>query len=121
MEKASEVSASLIQASSFAREIALPHEGGKRALQKIKMKLPRWSYRRVKSVFYAEYGTRVDADELKELETAAKREKRAATLAREDEEAGNEIRELRERLARIESLSMCPRRLGGNNGRGIVD
>jgi hypothetical protein len=59
-------------------------------------KLP-WSYRHIKAVWYCEERTDVSADEMQQL-------RRAAKLAREDQEASNEIAELHERLARLESL-----------------
>ena len=76
------------------RELALP-ERGKRALMKISMRLPGWSYRHVKSVYYAEPGTRIDADQMKQL-------RRAAKLAQEEQEASDELRQLRSRIERLE-------------------
>jgi hypothetical protein len=102
MEKASKVSA-LAEASSIMRDIALPERGGKYAMRKIKNKLPIWSWRRVKSIFYAEPGTRVDADELAEL----KQLNRAAKLAQEDQESKDEIRTICERLDAIERLLLA--------------
>jgi hypothetical protein len=92
MEKASEMSA-LCEASSIMRELALP-ERGKRALIKVSMKLPDWTFRHVKAVFYQEPGTRVCHDQMKQL-------RRAAKLDAQEQEASNEISQLRAEIAFI--------------------
>ncbi len=95
LEKESNVTVALVEASEILRDMAAPHSG-KRALQIISRKLP-WSYRHIKAVWYREDCTVVDADEMQQL-------RRAARLAKEEQEASNEILELRARLARLESL-----------------
>lgn len=100
MEKASSEMTALVEGSSIMRDLALP-ERGNRALMKIRIKLPDWTYRHVKSVYYAEPGTRIDADQMKQL-------RRAAKIAREEHEATNEVRALRERLERLERLLLAP-------------
>lgn len=97
-EKDSNVTVALVEASEILREIASPHIG-KRALQIVSRKLP-WSYRHIKAVWYQESRTVVDADEMKQL-------RRAARLAKEEQEATNEVAELRARLARLESILLA--------------
>lgn len=93
-EKESNVTA-LVEASTLLRKVAWP-ERGKRALAKLDRVLP-WSYRHIKAVYYQGERTTVDADEMKQA-------RRAAKLAQEDQEASNEVAELRSRLARLESI-----------------
>jgi len=98
MEKDSNVTVALVQASEALREVAEP-ERGKRALLKLSRVLT-WSYRHTKAVYYCERGTVVDADEMKQL-------RRAAKLAQDEQEATNEVAELRARLARLESILLA--------------
>lgn len=65
---------------------------GKRALIKIKRKLPTWTYRRVKSVWYGERAT-ISADQMRELQRAAR-----------EKEAGDDLECLRARVERLERL-----------------
>lgn len=93
-EKESNLTA-LVEASALLKIMAAP-EKGKRALLALSRKLP-WSYRHIKAVWYCEERTMVCADQMKQL-------RRAAKLAQEEQEATNEIAQLRARLARLESL-----------------
>lgn len=85
-EKGSNVTVALVEASNILRDVAWP-ERGKRALAMLSRKLP-WSYRHIKAVWYQEERTIVDADEMKAL-------RRAAKLAAEEQEASNEIQQLK--------------------------
>lgn len=93
-EKESNLTA-LVEASGLLRIMAAP-ERGKRALLKLSGKLP-WSYRHIKAVWYCEDKTLVCADEMNQL-------RRAARLVKEEQEASNEVAQLRQRIARLESL-----------------
>ena len=99
MEKSSR-SHPLIEASSLMREIAQPEKGGKHALRKVKSKLPAWSWRHVKSVFYAEEGTRIDAKEMDELRHAAK----INPSQKMDE---NDADDLRRRIEKLENILLA--------------
>ena len=96
-EKESNLTA-LVEASALLKIMAAPDKG-KRALLSLSRKLP-WSYRHIKAVWYCEERTLVCADEMKQL-------RRAAKLAQEEQEATNEIAQLRARLARLESLLLA--------------
>ena len=96
-EKESKLTA-LLEASGLLRNMAAP-ERGKRALLVLSRKLP-WSYRHIKAVWYCEERTTVCADQMKQL-------RRAAKLAQEEQEATDEIAQLRARLARLEGLLLA--------------
>lgn len=105
-EKASNMSV-LSEASEYVRVLALPELRGKPALRRVQMQLPKWSYRRIKSVFYAEDRTRIDPEEMDELRSKAARiiheQTRQNEAARDAASLRNEISELRSRLLTLES------------------
>ncbi len=92
----------LVEASTIVRQLADPATAGycvKAAINSAanKMRKFNWTYNRVRDVWYARSKVAISADELKQL-------RRAAKLAQEEQEATNEIAQLRARLARLESL-----------------
>jgi len=100
------VTVALVQASEALREVAEP-ERGKRALLKLSRVLT-WSYRHTKAVYYCERGTVVDADEMEEVKKLKRKaDERKARIAKEEQEASNEVAELRARLARLESILLA--------------
>lgn len=101
-EKESNVTA-LVEASTLLRKVAWP-ERGKRALAKLDRLLP-WSYRHIKAVYYQEERTDVSADEMKQLKNLEeKQRRRREKLRQENQEAVDDVAQLRARLARLESI-----------------
>ena len=92
-EKQSEVKfmSALCEASFLVRQIAAP-ETGKRALLKAHMKL-RWTYSRVKDVYYADRRIRITAEEIDKLRETARTTK--------EESYDPPITELRTQLALV--------------------
>lgn len=91
LDKDSKVSA-LCEASNLMRAIA-GESVGKRALLKLSRKLPAWSFRHVKAVWYRENNTIISADQMSELRRAAR-----------EKEAGDDLECLRARVERLEQL-----------------
>lgn len=92
----------LVEASTIVRQLADPATAGycvKAAINSAFNRLRKfnWTHNRVRDVWYARSKVSITADELTQL-------RRAARLAKDEQEAGNEVRELRERLARLESI-----------------
>ncbi len=90
LDKDSKVSA-LCEASNLMKAIA-GESVGKRALIKLSRKLPAWSFRHVKAVWYREKAT-ISADQMRELQRAA-----------QEKEAGDDLECLRARVERLERL-----------------
>lgn len=90
----------LVECSQMFREIAgeQPARGGrvKAALRKVHEALPGWAYSRVRDVWYGSEKITVSGDELRQVERAAARRKQ------NEQEARDEIEQLRERLSRLE-------------------
>ena len=92
----------LVEASTIVRQLADPATAGycvKAAINSAFNRLRKfnWTYNRVRDVWYARDKVSITADELTQL-------RRAARLAKDEQEAGNELSELRSRLARLESI-----------------
>lgn len=96
MSKSLSDKSELEEAREIMLSIAAP-EHAQRALNKLSMKLPEWSYRHIKAVFYLEARTAVSSGQMKQL-------KRAAKLNNLELEATDEVRQLRDRLERLERL-----------------
>jgi hypothetical protein len=90
----------LVECGQMFRDIAgeQPMRGGrvKAALRKVHDALPGWAYSRVRMVWYNDKRITVSGDELRQVE-------RAARNKRNEEEARDEIGQLRARLARLEA------------------
>lgn len=91
------VSESTLDAQGIARSMFHPDINWKRAVNALfnVLRKENWTWNRCKDVWFADRRICVSGDELKHL-------RRAARLQREELEAGDEFRALRERLEKIE-------------------
>lgn len=97
---------SVCEASMLLREIArpggTPGESAKAAMRRLTTRLPGWKQSRVKDLWYQHPRLRVRPEELDALRRYCS--DRSRVQREQDKAASNEIRELHERVARLERL-----------------
>jgi hypothetical protein len=100
-DKSSEKKVSvLVEAQSLIRSLAEPAPAAdkvKAAIRRAHRKLPTWTPNRVRDVWNADRRISIRGAEIDELRAAV------AARKREEKAASNELREFRERLARLEA------------------